>query len=189
MAEEAPSRVELNDGDKGSLVEALWHAVDHGAGSLAHIPGLVRRVIETGAWERRTYKGKVYEHARFLDFITAKPLGGCGWEPDKVEALIKDQPEVLAMWREAVTPEAHRPAGSNDIVITSQQGNSKSYTLDRLKREAPALFAAVCAGELSANAAAIEAGFRKKPTPFETVQKLLPKLTATEKRKLRDMLA
>ena len=31
-----------------------------------------------------------------------------------------------------------------------------------------------------ANAAAIEAGFRKKPTPFETILKLLPKLSDNE---------
>jgi len=59
------------------------------------------------------------------------------------------------------------PVGSNqfsegnDNVIT-RQGNSRAYTLDRLKRQAPELFERVISGELSANAAAIEAGFRKK---------------------------
>jgi hypothetical protein len=44
----------------------------------------------------------------------------------------------------------------------------------------PDLAERVEAGELSANAAAEEAGFRKKPTPFEIVCRLLPKLTAAE---------
>jgi len=53
---------------------------------------------------------------------------------------------------------------AHDNVISSEQGNSRAYTLTRLKREAPELFKRVVDGELSANAAAIEAGFRKKLT-------------------------
>jgi hypothetical protein len=47
----------------------------------------------------------------------------------------------------------------------------------------------VIAGEMSANAAAIEAGFRKKPTALEQIRKLLPKLSPTERAQLRDELA
>lgn len=42
-------------------------------------------------------------------------------------------------------------------VTNSERGNTKTYTLSHLKREDPALFQRVCAGELSANAAAIAA--------------------------------
>jgi hypothetical protein len=62
-----------------------------------------------------------------------------------------------------------------------QQGTSKAYTLSRLKKNAPELFERVKAGELSANAAALQAGFRKQPSPLEIVQKNLPKLTAGER--------
>jgi hypothetical protein len=64
------------------------------------------------------------------------------------------------MWRQAITPDAHRPkkGESHDNIITSQ-GTSRAYTLDRLQRERPDLFAEVVAKRLSANAAAIEAGF------------------------------
>ena len=57
------------------------------------------------------------------------------------------------------------------------QGNSLAYTLRRLARKRPVLLAAYERGELSANAAAIEAGFRrKKPTKEELkmTTKLLP---------------
>jgi hypothetical protein len=40
----------------------------------------------------------------------------------------------------------------------NNEGNSASYTLARLKRDYPELAERVVAGELSANAAAIEAG-------------------------------
>ena len=59
-------------------------------------------------------------------------------------------------------------------------GTSKAYTLTRLKKNEPELFQQVVAGELSANAAAIKAGWRKKPTPLESVLKLLPKLSDEE---------
>jgi hypothetical protein len=50
--------------------------------------------------------------------------------------LIKDDPETLAAWRDAVTP----PHGGNhqtksDNVTLDGRGNSRSYTLARLKRE------------------------------------------------------
>lgn len=175
--------------DNNVLVETLWQAVDHGAGSLDAVPGLVRRVIETGAWRRRACRGRVFEHKRFIDFITAKPLAGCGWKPERVEALIHHDAETLTLWREAVTAPVGKPGHNNDnIIIKPEQGTSRAYALERLKRESPTLYRRVVAGELSANAAAIEAGFRKKPTPFEQVRKLIPKLSVRERRSLREML-
>ena len=59
---------------------------------------------------------------------------------------------------------------SEDRIITDNisnglvdHGTSKAYTVSRLKRDRPDLFEKVVAGELSANKAAIEAGFRRKP--------------------------
>jgi hypothetical protein len=126
------------------------------------------------------------QNSSFVEFITAKPLSGCGWPLDKVAALIKDNPGVLTLWREATT----RPVGTNQYAegshnvttLKAQRGNSVAYTLTRLKREAPELHQAVCRGEMSANAAAIQAGFRKRLTPLEQLQRLLPKLSAAHKR-------
>jgi hypothetical protein len=55
-----------------------------------------------------------------------------------------------------------KPIDNDNIIIKPKQGTSRSYTLDRLKRERPDLFARVKTKEITANAAAIEAGFRKK---------------------------
>jgi hypothetical protein len=70
------------------------------------------------------------------------------------------------------------PVKSDNITLDDGRGTSRSYVLSRLKKSSPDLFAKVVAGELTANAAAIEAGFKKKPTPFEQILKLLPKLAA-----------
>lgn len=181
-------RMELNLKDKGSLVESLWHAVDGAAGSLANVPGLVRRVIETGAWHERTQRGKTVSNSSFLEFITAKPLRGCGWPPQKVEALLKDDAEVLALWHDATTARKGRPDKNGDIVtIKPQRGNSKADTLAKLKKQRPDLFARVIAGEIvngrkfTANAAAIEAGWRKKPTRLDTLRRIWSQATKEER--------
>ena len=76
---------------------------------------------------------------------------------------------------------------NNDNVIidtklnTQKQGNSRAYTLNRLSREAPELFEKVLNKELSANAAAIEAGFRKKQTPIEIIKFNWRKLNEVER--------
>lgn len=174
--------------DKGFIVESLWHSVDNAAGSLDNVPGLVRRVIQTEAWRCRIHEGKTYEHPSFVSFITGEPLGGCGWSLEKVEALLHDDLEVLAMWQEMIKGQhggdrksKYAEIKTDNVQLDNPGGNSRKVTLERLKRKTPALFERVVTGELSANAAAIEAGFRRAPpTPFEQVQKLLPKLSADQ---------
>lgn len=72
---------------------------------------------------------------------------------------------------------------------TTRFGRGIDYILARLDRDGHKhLSAEVRSGTMSANAAAIEAGFRKKPTPFEIVLKQIPRLTADERRKLIEIL-
>jgi hypothetical protein len=177
--------MDINLEEKGSLVEALWHSVDGAVGDLANVPGLVHRVIETGAWRERVYRGKTWRNDSFLEFITSKPLKGCGWPPDRVEALIKDDPVILAEWTQATTGQhgGDRKSGKNkfDVInLDPKTGTSRAYLLGRLKRERPDLFYRVTRKELSTHAAAIEAGFRKKPSLLEQVLKSVPKLTDEE---------
>ena len=56
-----------------------------------------------------------------------------------------------------------------DIMVnTPERGTSLSYTLRRLKQDHPELYQRVVAGELSANAAAREAGIRRPTTNIYT---------------------
>lgn len=177
--------------DKGLIVESLWQAVDGAVNDLAVVPDLVRRVIETDAWRERTQRGKTYRNDRFLDFITTTPPAGCGWPPEKVEALLKDDAEALALWRDATTGKrGKRAKGDNNdnVIINAAQGNSRAYTLARLKRERPDLFARIIAKDLSANAAAIEAGWRKAPSALERLRKAWAKATPEEQRVFLDGL-
>ena len=47
-------------------------------------------------------------------------------------------------------------------------GGTTDYTKLRLKRDRPDLYERVIAGDMTANAAAIEAGFRRPPKPRPT---------------------
>jgi hypothetical protein len=68
--------------------------------------------------------------------------------------------------------------GSNPILAT----RGRDYTLARLHRDRPDLANRVESGELSANAAAIEAGFRKKPTPLDDLRRAWKKADAQQRK-------
>jgi hypothetical protein len=159
----------MNDVEKGQLCDATMSAIYYGCSKLDSIPALIRRIIENRAWECRQVKMRgVVQLANLREMITRKPMEGWGEDPDRIESLIRNDPETLVMWREAMKCDHDRgnqyTGGKDDNVMPANQGNSRSYTVSRLQREAPALFKQVVAKTLSANAAAIQAGFRKKPT-------------------------
>ena len=69
----------------------------------------------------------------------------------------------------AVLSYHYNPYNVSDIMVnTPEYGNSLSYTLRRLKQDHPELYQRVVAGDLSANAAAREAGIRRPTTNIYT---------------------
>jgi len=86
-----------------------------------------------------------------------------------VEAVLRDDFEVLIRWRTAKNVElalgkhgGARVKGVQGSVTTPKRGRGAAYLLARLRRDRPDLAERVTAGELSINAASIEAGFRKR---------------------------
>jgi hypothetical protein len=152
---------------------------------------IVHNILQTEAWRERVHRGKLYRNDSFLEFITSKPLKGCGWPPEKVEALIKDDAVILEEWRRATTAPKHIHGDSDGDVITikPRRGTNRAYLLGRLKRERRDLFERVARKELTTHAAAIEAGFRKKLSALEQIRRLVPKLTDEERTILADELS
>jgi hypothetical protein len=161
----------LNEVENGQLCQSTIESLYEATGGLKQFPGLLKKIIANKAWERRVNKGKVIELSSLRELITEKPIRGWGEDPKKVEAVIKDDPECLALYREAMKEQGNNQHTSkcNNITEAKQTatGTSKAYTCERLKRVAPELFEEVKAGRMSANAAAIQAGIRKKPTAEE----------------------
>jgi hypothetical protein len=179
----------MNEIEKGQLCDSVMSAIHHGLGNLETVPALLRRIIENRAWEARQVKMRgVVQLASLRELITKEPMVGWGENPDRIEALIRDDAEVLAMWRDAMKgktgPKVKVEGGSSCNIVTETKGttgNSRSYAVSRLQREAPELFAQVAAGTISANAAAIKAGFRKKPTTLELLRAIWSKASNTDR--------
>jgi hypothetical protein len=193
----------VNEFESQSVCSMVEQSLRHGGASFRAIPGLLKRIIQEKAWLRRKVEnGKIVELSCLRDLVTKEPFEGWGEDVAKVEAIIKDNAEVLAMWREAMVGNVGNPTGtnqhqskggiSNNITNSSskedpkpERGTSKSYTLSRLKRERKDLFESVCKGELTANKAAIQAGFRKVRTALEAGLAAWKRMTPEEKEEFR----
>jgi predicted transcriptional regulator len=63
---------------------------------------------------------------------------GCEQAVDRDTDVIKDDPEVLPMFREAMKGQAGRKCGDNITQLTkAEKGTSKAYTLTRLQKDNP----------------------------------------------------
>lgn len=177
---------ELNEVEKGQLCQSTIESLYEATGGMKQFPGLLKKIIANKAWERRLSKGKVIELASLRELITEKPVRGWGEDVRTVEAVIKDDPECLAMFREAMVQHGgdrkSEAIKSNNVTVDSEQstGNSRAYSIDRVKRECePEVVAKVMSGEMSPNAALVKAGIR------ENRQVYVPKEPAKAVEKLR----
>jgi len=171
-------------------VEALSGALRSGRHGLDVVPGLLRRAIEEEVWKERKdwrlTREIIPAFPSFRAFVEAKPPRGLGTTPEMIERIIQDDTETVLLFRAATTGKKGRPRkgeerNSDNVTINDGRGNSRPYLLDRLKRNRSDLFNKVVAGEMSANAAAIEAGFKKKPTPLDALTAAWRKASAEER--------
>ena len=131
----------------------------------------------------------------FREFIEAPPFKGLGEKLSDIERLIADDPVAMVRMR-ALVVAGHGGDRKSDKIKAdnisldsdlfpppepakkkADAGTSRAYTLTRLKNERPDLFKRVVNEELTANAAAIEAGWRKKETAIEAAKRAVQKMT------------
>ena len=104
----------------------------------------------------------------FEAFAVHELWEGLGTTIDDLKAFCRKREDVRQLIDAAVgaMPQHGEIGGGHtrpDNVRSAAFGNNPTYALKRLKRDRPDLADKVVRGELSANAAAIKAGFRKKP--------------------------
>ena len=147
--------------------------------SLAELPETLKKIIKTEAWKRWRWVGSTFGQNSLGAYLESPPPNGVGIKVDAVKKLVVGDAVAERMFRKAMTADKGRPSVPNasNRSIKPQHGTTRAYTLDVLAREWPDLFKQVKAKKLSANAAAIKAGFRKKPSPLEIIMKYLPKLS------------
>ena len=152
----------MNDTEKGQLAQSTVQCFTRVTGSLDNLPGLIKKVIKERVWERRSNYGKIIELRNLRELITLSPIQGWGQDPRKIEAVIKDDPEALSMYREAMKGVNQYDMPNNNVIRQeTKQGNSRAYSIDRVKREAPELAEDVLSGKMSPNAALVKAGIRE----------------------------
>ena len=155
------------------LIGEFEDAVKHGQHDIGH---KWCALFDSDAWrDYRTPLGRPVRHADLLSFIT----NGLGLSLERLQQVLAGYEPALQRLRKAI-PAAHihganQHNGGLDNINSSEGGGTRStYTLARLKRDRPDLAEQVVDGSLSANAAAIEAGFRRRTVqvPVDDVEAL-----------------
>ncbi|NBX97248.1 hypothetical protein EBQ81_00075, partial [bacterium] len=154
---------ELNEIERAQLCQSTIESLYEATGGLRQFPSLLKKVIATRAWERRKVGRKVIELKSLCELIVSQPVHGWGEDPSKVEAVIRDDPEALAAFREAMKHQGERTdLCTNGTEVKSVTGQTRAYSIARVQRECdPETVAAVMAGQVSPNAALVRAGVRE----------------------------
>jgi len=117
-------------------------------------------------WSYREITSVGYkEFKTFLQYVYANSPWGLGWTEQMLNAyLLPEKQRLLAEINNELPPK--RKNGTNQyskeggIYTTLNRGDSASYKLQMLKRDAPEYAEKVIRGEISANKAMVEAGLR-----------------------------
>jgi len=149
-------------------VSNLQSALSDGQHGLNAVPGHIKQIIQEDMWQDRIVQatGERAQYDTFTAFVNDSPPKGLGADVDMLKRMCDNDPDALRLLREVVTGDDGRPEKTeksvDNVNSSRSSGNSKDYTLDRLARERPDLYEDVVQDRKSANAAAIEAGFRTK---------------------------
>lgn len=174
-------------------IELLQQLIMHrGAQAFSLIPAALKKVVVEKQWrDRKDKHGKLF--LSFEAFITHPLWQGLESSIADLRVYCRKQPDIERLILAEIEPgatlaEAGAKGGRGKKASSNTTGfvdRGATYLLKRLKRDRPDLFQQVLDGVMSANAAAIKAGFKKKLTPLERMLKDLSKLTPTEWRQLR----
>ena len=168
------------------VLQDAQDCLSRGEGAFGALPSVVKSMIRDEVWKHLTDKeGECF--ADFPSFVEYSLWWGLETSYDRLIEFCKDDAECRQMLLEQMTvspnpggngSNQYSSKGDNVTFAPNPRGNSAAHTLRRLKRDNPELAERVVNGELSANAAAIEAGFRKptitlKPTnPVRAAEKI-----------------
>jgi hypothetical protein len=145
-----------------AVISTFRGVVARGEASWKNAPDFIRRIIREEMWQHRYVAdlGKDVDFDRFEDFVTALVPEGLETSIDMLLRLCRDDKDALDLIDRAI----QNPAGPHIVQGESRAptGNSEQTALRRLRKDRPDLHRRVLAGELSAHAAMVEAGFRRR---------------------------
>jgi len=151
-------------------INTLQQVLSEGGKRIFEIaPNILKEIIKERTWVGRC-DGNGAEFKSFEAFAACPLWEGLGCTIADLMAICRKREDVQKRINEEIgaAPE-HVGRGHRSCNTTPNHG--ATYILKRLKRDRLDLAEKVIAGELSANAAAIEAGFRKPPSPLKQLRK------------------
>lgn len=158
-------------------VNDVQHFVSSGEGGLEHVPSSLKRLIESGAW--RSFMAPMpiglveYGQDQFPCFVSARVPRGLGASDALMRDLLRRDPEALDLYDRACQRKHGGDRSKIDNVnLAPTDGNSETYALRRLRGKRPDLHARVLARQITAHAAMIEAGFRRRTITVPLVVEL-----------------
>ena len=182
------------------LVQSLRNSLHNREHSIRAFPGLLLRTIETEAWRSfKTPLGELVVNETFHQFLMKEPFNGLGISDSYARQIVQDNKPALDALDQALQVASGAPVGNQNAAndkttlyniqdCKAPSGTSESAALRRLRKDRPDLHAKVLDGELSAHAAAVQAGFR--PTTFTVRADNPTSIANTLRRRLnRDVLA
>lgn len=148
------------------LVETLSSALRYGGHALVDVPTFLKDLLLEDAWrDFVTRRGEPVHHDSWSSFVTTPPLKGLGGEVALVDRLAgTNDPDLLRMLREAKKVGQGTRTELHGDSPSSVGDDTTSLAASRLARDHPEEYQAVQRGEKSINAAAIDAGIRKRRT-------------------------
>ena len=117
-------------------------------------------------WNVRSIPGlSIAKFDSFKDFVLYRTPWGLGWTESVLKAFVeKEKPDLWKKIEDEAEPLGqHGGDKSQGSKLTCQDekgGNSRTYKIKKLKRDAPEYAEKVIRGELSANRAMVEAGLQ-----------------------------
>jgi hypothetical protein len=165
--------------------EGLHQSLREGISSGASVVSTLHLVLSERVWEYRVDRhGREWRFGSFIEYLTADPPGGLYTKLADIRPLIDHDIDLLSMFDEAVQGTHGGDRSKSDNIqdaVPAPSGTSKQAAVRRLRKERPDLLEKVKAGEISAHAAAVEAGFRKRPSVLDVLRAAWRKASKDER--------
>lgn len=155
--------------ERGAVIRSAATMLRHGEVDLESMPELVLRIIDEQMWRQRAIPEEEWRLSRkfnsFEEFVTSPPYEGMGTTIQMLKDVCHRNPKAV----DAIVNAVRRPEGAkghrtHDNISSTDPawGTSQEQALRRLRDKRPDLHTRVLNRELSAHAAMLEAGFRRK---------------------------
>ena len=190
--------------------DEIYRHLQDGQAEVKGAQSYLRAIRESGGWRHlRGENGEKF--ASFDAFCQDRYPFGTGIDPELAISIIEADPnEILGQVRAKASERTQAAAQKTNGDVLPHGGDRiarPNFGLARKKRAAqagishetqrkqdelarlrPDLLEAIRAGRMKTDSAYREAMGKEKTKPFDTIVKLLPRLTPTEKRKLKELL-